>query len=222
MHLGSDVCRRDSSPCTEVTPRYSPRACNSARAIERRSQRTISRAEAAETAEADTTPQQRSAVSPFQLMTDRVVIVMVGLPARGKSYLSKAIMRYLNFLGCPCRLFNAGNKRRDQGLAGTGAAFFDASNADAKAQREAMAMETLDDLLGWLLGWPRGCAVGIFDATNTTVARRRAVAQRCARQRPAVSALYVESVCEDESILAHNYQMKLGNVRPARVAPAIS
>ena len=66
---------------------------------------------------------------------------MVGLPARGKSYISKAIVRYLNFLGCPAQIFNAGNKRRQEGAAGVQANFFDAANLDAKAQRERMAME---------------------------------------------------------------------------------
>ena len=60
--------------------------------------------------------------NPHDILTSRVVLAMVGLPARGKSYLSKAIFRYLNFLGCPTKLFNAGNLRRQAGLAGTAAA----------------------------------------------------------------------------------------------------
>eukprot|EP00966_Prymnesium_polylepis_P082529 1911008-Prymnesium_polylepis.1 len=107
---------------------------------------------------------------------------MVGLPARGKSYISKAFICYLNFLGCSAKLFNAGNKRRTDGLAGTDAEFFDPNNKDAKALKEQMAMETLDDLIDWLQHQTsaaymatgvRGCACDIFDATNTTVARRK-------------------------------------------------
>ena len=52
-------------------------------------------------------------INPHTVIDDRIVIAMVGLPARGKSYISKAIVRYLTFLGCPVKLFNAGNKRRD-------------------------------------------------------------------------------------------------------------
>jgi 6-phosphofructo-2-kinase len=137
------------------------------------------------------------------------------LPARGKSYISKAIVNYLTFLGCPVRLFNAGNKRRERGLAGSDASFFDANNKEAKARREQLAMETLDDLLAWLESAPPGCACGIFDATNTTVARRRAVIERCARaDRTSASPLrlvFVESVCNDDAILRHSYQMKLSN-----------
>ena len=140
---------------------------------------------------------------------------MVGLPARGKSYISKAIVHFFTFLGCPVRLFNAGNKRRTKGLAGATSSFFDASNADAKHQREQLAMETLDDLLEWLEDAPAGCAAGIFDATNTTVARRRAVIERCARAEKLSSTplrlVFVESVCNDEQILRHSYRLKLGN-----------
>ena len=59
-------------------------------------------------------------------------------PARLSSF------QYLNFVGCPARLFNAGTRRRTAGLARTGANFFDASNTNAAAQREEIAMETLE------------------------------------------------------------------------------
>jgi len=128
---------------------------------------------------------------------------MVGLPARGKSYISKAIVRYLNFLGCPAQIFNAGNKRRQEGAAGVQANFFDAANLDAKAQRERMAMETLDELLEWLQNETQpeaGCACGLFDATNTTVDRRERVRQRVAREQPPVRLIFLESICDDEKL----------------------
>ena len=154
------------------------------------------------------------ATNPHAVLSDRVVIAMVGLPARGKSYISKAIVRYLELLGCPARLFNAGNKRRQEGSAGMDAKFFDAANADAKQQRERMAMETLDELLVWLQNETRpdaGCACGIFDATNTTKARREKVRQRIARENPPVRLIFVESVCNDVATLENNYRMKLSN-----------
>ncbi|XP_057343999.1 6-phosphofructo-2-kinase/fructose-2,6-bisphosphatase 4 isoform X2 [Manis pentadactyla] len=41
------------------------------------------------------------------------LIVMVGLPARGKTYISKKLTRYLNWIGVPTREFNVGQYRRD-------------------------------------------------------------------------------------------------------------
>ncbi|KAL1496544.1 hypothetical protein AB1Y20_014150 [Prymnesium parvum] len=155
--------------------------------------------------------------NPHQVLSERVVLVMVGLPARGKSYISKAVMRYLQFLGCPAKMFNAGNKRRKEGKAGTDASFFSASNVSAAKQRDRMALECLDELLEWLQETTvsGGCAVGIFDATNTTKARRHAVIERVAREKdsgkPACRVFFIESLADDEKLLENNYRMKLAN-----------
>ena len=42
----------------------------------------------------------------------RHVICMVGLPARGKTYISKKLARYLNWIGIGTRVFNVGEYRR--------------------------------------------------------------------------------------------------------------
>ena len=46
----------------------------------------------------------------------KLVIVMVGLPARGKSYITNKLTRYLNWLQHDCRVFNVGNTRRKDKL----------------------------------------------------------------------------------------------------------
>ena len=42
----------------------------------------------------------------------KLLLVMVGLPARGKSFISRKLARYLNWLGYNCKVFNLGNYRR--------------------------------------------------------------------------------------------------------------
>merc|ERR1719394_717071 len=74
-----------------------------------------------------------------------------------------------------------------------------------------MAMDTLEELLDWLKSEQNGCACGIFDATNTTCERRRAVRARCAQESVPVRVVFIESICNDESTLKHNYEMKLQN-----------
>ena len=41
-----------------------------------------------------------------------VVLVMVGLPARGKSFTARKLQRYLQWQSIPCRIFNVGGYRR--------------------------------------------------------------------------------------------------------------
>ncbi|KAI5305368.1 hypothetical protein KEM55_009034, partial [Ascosphaera atra] len=59
----------------------------------------------------------RSKVSPDGHISSRdvgskLVIIMVGLPARGKSYITKKLARYLNWLQHDTRIFNVGERRR--------------------------------------------------------------------------------------------------------------
>ncbi|EEP78388.1 6-phosphofructo-2-kinase 1 [Uncinocarpus reesii 1704] len=59
----------------------------------------------------------KSKVSPDGRIAQRdvgskLVIVMVGLPARGKSYITKKMSRYLNWLQHDTRIFNVGARRR--------------------------------------------------------------------------------------------------------------
>ena len=59
----------------------------------------------------------KSKVSPDGKIAQRDVgsklfIVIVGLPARGKSYVTKKIARYLNWLQHDTRIFNVGERRR--------------------------------------------------------------------------------------------------------------
>ncbi|KAJ2582814.1 6-phosphofructo-2-kinase, partial [Coemansia sp. RSA 1836] len=47
----------------------------------------------------------------------KLVVVMVGLPARGKSYIVKKLKRYLSWLGFQTKIFNVGDRRRLAGSA---------------------------------------------------------------------------------------------------------
>ena len=58
---------------------------------------------------------------PWKVAREALLIVMVGLPARGKSYISHMIIRYLTWTGFPVRMFNVGQLRREKGMAGVSA-----------------------------------------------------------------------------------------------------
>ncbi len=76
--------------------------------------------------------------------------MQVGLPARGKSYITHKLRRYLNWMGFQCQEFNAGERRRKLRGPGQDNTFFDTSNASAASARDAIALATLDELLKWL------------------------------------------------------------------------
>lgn len=153
-----------------------------------------------------------------------MVIAMVGLPARGKSYLVKMIQRYLNWTGYECEVFNVGKYRRNKGLAGADASFFSTSNMNAGKLREEMALAVQNDMYDWINSEQTGDnvvprfagssiyekkKVAIFDATNTTRRRRDVLIQRAKAEN--VSLLFVESICDDEEVLKRNYLLKLKN-----------
>lgn len=251
----------------------------------------------------------KSKVSPDGRIAQRdvgskLVIIMVGLPARGKSYITKKLARYLNWLQHDTRIFNVGERRRtvaggpnslektksqqnhegrnslEQGnleprpyprseqtahhpsvaqiiLNGEtkidppstpprsntidetndqaksekqdtassedtsadkteteedsmeqNAAFFDPQNKKASQIREQVALETLDELLDYIL-YENG-SIGILDATNSTLARRKMIMDHIReRAGPQLNVLFLESKCVDQDLLEANMRLKL-------------
>lgn len=203
----------------------------------------------------------RSRASPDGRIPDRdvaskLVIIMVGLPARGKSYITKKLHRYLQWQQHDTKIFNVGNRRRiaagikspvkgaptsaprddSPTRAATillhgpspphivvqdeptkldlngpplttkqlheamdqSAKFFDPKNQCAARLREQVALETLDELLDYLLHG--GGAVGILDATNSTLQRRQLLVEHVRQREPKLGILFIESVCTDKNV----------------------
>lgn len=146
----------------------------------------------------------------------KIVVAMVGLPARGKSFLSNKLMRYLQWLEYKVKVFNVGQLRRRKARSehpegvDHSASYFDHSDPDAKRVREALAAESLESLLTWL---KREGNVGILDATNTTK-ERRAIIEKRVNQERGIHLLFLESVCDDAAIIASNVSLKASSGDP--------
>ena len=65
----------------------------------------------------------------------KLAIVMVGLPARGKTFVARKIARYLSWLGYRTRVFNVGEYRRSRVGANQPAEFFDPENETSRDAR---------------------------------------------------------------------------------------
>lgn len=145
---------------------------------------------------------------------------MVGLPARGKSFIVQKLARYLNWLQHQTRIFNAGELRRkfarttsmgykpEDSSSQSLADFFDPRNRENVSRRDEIALSALDELLDWIVLDSR--SVGILDATNSTTERRRLVLERIrARVGTKLPVVFLESCCFDQEILERNFRLKL-------------
>jgi broad specificity phosphatase PhoE/predicted kinase len=133
------------------------------------------------------------------LSRQKLAIAMVGLPARGKTYLARKLSRYLSWSGQSPAVFNVGQYRRARLGPGQRASFFDPADSEGSAARALVAEEALEDACAWLRG--EG-TVAIYDATNTTRERRASIANRFEGEGHQV--IFVESICNDQAIVEAN------------------
>uniref|UniRef100_A0A4W4EEQ8 6-phosphofructo-2-kinase/fructose-2,6-bisphosphatase 2 n=1 Tax=Electrophorus electricus TaxID=8005 RepID=A0A4W4EEQ8_ELEEL len=127
------------------------------------------------------------------------LIVMIGLPARGKTYMSKKLTRYLNWIGVPTKVFNLGVYRRDAVKAYKSYDFFRHDNEEAMRIRKHCALVALRDVKTYLT---EGGQIAVFDGTNTTRERRDLILNFV--KENAFKVFFVESVCDDPDVIAAN------------------
>ncbi|KAN0114588.1 bifunctional 6-phosphofructo-2-kinase/fructose-2,6-bisphosphate 2-phosphatase [Hyaloscypha variabilis] len=156
----------------------------------------------------------RSKVSPDGKITHtgaKLVVIMVGLPARGQSRVTDKIRRYLSWQQHHAKTFRMNNGRSIASGADTTekAEFFDPRTKNERASfiRENLALSTLDDLLEYLLF--QGGSVGILDALNLTLERRKALCIHVKEREPKLGVVFIESVCEDGQLLEANIASEL-------------
>ncbi|XP_072522461.1 6-phosphofructo-2-kinase/fructose-2,6-bisphosphatase 2 isoform X1 [Salminus brasiliensis] len=128
------------------------------------------------------------------------LIVMIGLPARGKTYMSKKLTRYLNWIGVPTKVFNLGVYRREAVRAYKSYDFFRHDNEEAMRIRKQCALVALQDVKTYLN--EEGGQIAVFDATNTTRERRDLILSFV--KENAYKVFFVESVCDDPDVIAAN------------------
>jgi tRNA uridine 5-carbamoylmethylation protein Kti12 len=153
--------------------------------------------------------------------SDKILLVLVGLPARGKSYVAHKLSAFMQWKGIACKSFNVGALRRKAVHEKQTADFFSGDNEDAKQKREAVALEVLHSALEWLS--TGGGSIAILDATNTTRRRRTRVQQSVVDFFSGTTAhlpyvVFVECICNNETVLASNMLQKVTNSPDYRYA----
>ncbi|KAI0461006.1 Fructose-2,6-bisphosphatase [Komagataella kurtzmanii] len=129
----------------------------------------------------------------------RVCVVMVGLPARGKSLIAQKLVRYLSWLSINTKCFSVGNYRRKESVHPS-ADFFDPENEMGLLIRRQATDLAIKDMLEWFDNGDG--VVGILDASNITNERRRQVLQIMRENQ--IEPIFLESYCDDQELIRKN------------------
>src|SRR5688572_1609139 len=129
----------------------------------------------------------------------KLAVVMVGLPARGKTFVARKLQGYLSWLGYRTLWVNVGDYRRARAGAKKAASYFAPDNDATRGEREGVATAALEDLLAW---FNQGGEVGIYDATNAERHRRDTIREAC--EAAGVGVLFVEIICDDPAVIEAN------------------
>jgi hypothetical protein len=132
--------------------------------------------------------------------SDKLVIIMVGLPATGKTHIAKRICRFLSFFhDIPSQIFNVGDYRRQLCGAKMSADFYSPDNPEGVAARAVACDAALSDLVDYIC--QDGVRVAALDATNSSFERRQHIIQTLnGKQGRGIKKMFVESVCDDEAV----------------------
>ena len=136
----------------------------------------------------------------------KLVVVMVGLPGRGKTFIARKVARYLRWISYRTRAFSIAKYRLDK-LGSKSADFFDMSNPNNYSQRVNVMVEALEDALRYL---SRGGEIAILDGTNVTRDRRDMIRQRVAKE-DGYDILWIESVCANLNTISEVQVEELKN-----------
>ena len=130
------------------------------------------------------------------------IIILVGLPARGKSFISNKLYKYFNWINVNTKIFNVGELRR-QKYNFIDSSFFDSNNQIYNKLRLELTLELYNELLDWIN--KENNDVAIFDATNCSFEKRKLL---CDLTPKNINLLFIESICNIPDIINKNILIK--------------
>ena len=137
---------------------------------------------------------------------EHLYIVLVGLPARGKSTIAGKFCQSLRLDGIRTRIFNNGDLRRKLTKENTSyPEFFDPLNREAAELRERYAILNLNQARAFMKKGKAKRKVAIIDATNVSQKRRSMLSKSLTEG----SVLFIECINNDQEILEANIRYKV-------------
>ncbi|KAI3450320.1 hypothetical protein Pfo_006985 [Paulownia fortunei] len=132
-----------------------------------------------------------------------LAIVLVGLPARGKTFTAAKLTRYLRWLGHDTKHFNVGKYTQLKHGANQSADFFRGDNPEGLEARNEVAALAMDDMISWM---QEGGQVGILDATNSSRKRRNMLMTMAEGK---CKIIFLETLCNDRQIIERNIRLEV-------------
>lgn len=133
----------------------------------------------------------------------KLCVVIVGLPARGKSFISQKIVRYLSWLSIPTESFNCSanlaNALKESKL--TSQDIFGIDSTPDHELLQSTRQFTVNQILKWFKTIDN-CGVAIFDGINGTQRERARINQ--IMKENSIETVFLESYCDDETIIKLN------------------
>ena len=130
------------------------------------------------------------------------IIILVGLPARGKSFISNKLCKYLNWINIKTKIFNVGEFRRKK-YNFIDSSFFDSNNDLYNELRKNLTIELYKKLLSWIN--LDNNTIAIFDATNCSNEKRQLLHSLTPDY---INLLFIESICDIPQIINKNILIK--------------
>ena len=134
-----------------------------------------------------------------EMLKSPLAIILVGLPAHGKTYLATRLCGYLHWIGCKTKVLNFGEYRRKY-VGKQTADFFDPDNEVAKGMRMDFVRKALEDAINYIQ--QESGEIVILDATNSTRERRTAISETL--DKHGVDKLFIELITDNEDIVKDN------------------
>lgn len=136
-----------------------------------------------------------------------ICVILVGLPCRGKTFISNKIKTYLTWVMIKCKIFNIGDYRRKQlgnkldEFINVDADFYNMKNLEGLKIRLNSYEQALQDMENW---FQHNDGVAILDGTSSTREHRRWLLERLRKLN--IEPVFVESYCEDKDLINSNIQ----------------